>query len=50
MKAMIFSDLITSKNSFGQLFGITAFISVFIGFTTDNLITVTACMAANYRW
>lgn len=45
MKAMVFSDLITSKNSSIQLFGITLFVSVFIAFGTGTLITAVACMA-----
>lgn len=46
MKAMIFSDLITSKNAFLQLLGITVFVSVFIAIGTGTLVTSVACMAA----
>ena len=46
MKAMIFSDLVTSKNSLASLFGITAFVSLFIAFTTETLVVAVACMAA----
>ncbi len=45
MKAMIFSDLITSKNSVFQLLGITLFVSVFIAVGTGTLVTAVACMA-----
>ncbi len=45
MKAMIFSDLITSKNSVFQLLAITLFVSVFIAVGTGTLVTAVACMA-----
>lgn len=45
MKAMIFSDLITSKNSVFQLLGITLFVSVLIAVGTGTLVTAVACMA-----
>lgn len=46
MKAMIFSDLVTSKNSFLTLFGITIFVGLFIAISTNTLITAVACVAA----
>ena len=46
MKAMIFSDLITSKNSFAQLLGMTIFVAIFIAAGTSTLVTSTACVAA----
>ena len=46
MKAMIFSDLITSKNSFAQLLGMTLFVAIFIAAGTSTLVTSTACIAA----
>ncbi len=46
MKAMIFSDLITSKNSFVQLFCITGLVSIFIAWMTETLVAITGCMAA----
>lgn len=46
MKAMIFSDLVTSKNSFITLFGITVFVSLFIAVMTETLVTAVACIAA----
>lgn len=46
MKAMIFSDLITSKNSFLSLLGITIFVSAFIAIGTGTLVTAVACTAA----
>lgn len=45
MKAMIFSDLITSKNSFATLIGITIFVSAFIAICTETLATAVACTA-----
>ncbi len=46
MKAMVFSDLITARNSFGALLGITLFVSAFIAVGTDTLIAAVACMGA----
>lgn len=46
MKAMIFSDLITSKNSFAQLLGMTLFVAIFIAAGTSTLVTSAACIAA----
>lgn len=46
MKAMIFSDLVTSKNSLPALFGMTIFVSVFIAIVTETLVVAVACMAA----
>ncbi len=46
MKAMIFSDLVTSKNSFLALFGITVFVGVFISIMTTTLIAGVAAIAA----
>ena len=46
MKAMVFSDLITARNSFGTLLGITLFVSAFIAVGTDTLIAAVACMGA----
>lgn len=46
MKAMIFSDLVTSKNSFITLFGITIFVAIFIAIMTETLVTAVACIAA----
>lgn len=46
MKAMIFSDLITCKNSFFALFGITVFVGVFISIATETLVTGVAAIAA----
>lgn len=46
MKAMIFSDLITSKNAFVQLMGVTLFVAVFISIGTGVLITSVACLSA----
>lgn len=45
MKAMVFSDLITSKNSFASLLGITLFVAVFIAIGTGTLVTSVACLA-----
>lgn len=45
MKAMIFSDLITSKNAFLQLLAMSLFASVFISIGTGVLITSVACLA-----
>lgn len=46
MRAMIFSDLVTSKNSIPALFGMTAFVSLFIAIITETLVVAVACMAA----
>lgn len=46
MKAMIFSDLITSKNTLLSLLGITIFVSAFIAIGTGTLVTAVACTAA----
>lgn len=46
MKAMIFSDLITLKNSFVSLFGITVFVGVFIAIATETLVAGVAAIAA----
>ncbi len=46
MKAMVFSDLITSRNSFAQLLGITVFVAAFIAVGSGTLVTAVACMAA----
>lgn len=46
MKAMIFSDLITVKNSLFALFGITVFVGVFISIATETLVTGVAAIAA----
>lgn len=45
MKAMVFSDLIASKSSLFQLFGMTLLVSVFIALGTGTLITSVACLA-----
>lgn len=46
MKAMIFSDLITSKNSFPTLLGMTLLIAVFIAIPTESLYgSIGACAA-----
>lgn len=46
MRAMILSDLVTSKNSLPALFGMTIFVSVFIAIITETLVVAVACMAA----
>jgi ABC-2 type transport system permease protein len=46
MRAMIFSDLVTSKNSLPALFGMTVFVSLFIAIVTETLVVAVACMAA----
>ncbi len=46
MKAMIFSDLVTSKNAFAQLVALSAFAAVIIGISTGMLVTCVCCIAA----
>lgn len=46
MKAMVFSDLITSKRACIQLFGISLFVAVFISIGTGTLVTGVAAFAA----
>lgn len=46
MRAMIFSDLITSRNSSIQTVGITVFVSLFIAAGTETLVTAVAAMSA----
>lgn len=46
MKAMVFSDLITSKNSFLTLLGVTVLIAIFIAIPTETLYgSIGACAA-----
>lgn len=40
MKAMTLSDLISSKSALLQLFGISIFVSIFVGFATEQLLSV----------
>lgn len=46
MKAMVFSDLITARNSFGALLGITVFVAAFIAVGSGTLLVAAACMTA----
>ena len=46
MRAMLLSDLITSKSSSMQMLGISIFVGVFIAMTTGQLVTTVACIAA----
>ncbi len=46
MKAMVFSDLITARNSLGALLGITVFVAAFIAVGSGTLLVAAACMTA----
>lgn len=46
MKAMMLSDLVTSKSSTLQLLGVAAFVGVFIAVFTEQLVTAVGCIAA----
>lgn len=46
MKAMLFSDLITSRNSFPALLGITVFVAAFIAVGSGTVVAAVGCMAA----
>lgn len=46
MRAMLLSDLITSKSSSMQMLGISLFVGVFIAISTGQLVTSVACIAA----
>ena len=46
MKAMLFSDLITARNSFPALLGITVFAAAFIAVGSGMTVAAVGCMAA----
>lgn len=46
MRAMLLSDLISSRSYLLQLLGISAFVAVFVGVMTENLVAIVGCVAA----
>lgn len=46
MKAMIFSDLVTSKNALVQLVALSTLAAIIIGISTGVLVTCVSCIAA----